>query len=275
MVFYFSSTGNTRWAARKISEALGETLVSIPEALCGDCSYEIDPGETLGICFPVHAWRIPKIVREFLSRLSLKDIATDTYAFALMTAGDDTGECLRLIREALAAKGLRLQAAMSLIMPESYVGLPMMDVDKPTREQEKKAESKALLESWTEDLRQRRPVITHICESRWPKINTRILGALFDRLLITDRPFHAVAGRCIKCGKCASVCPVSDIDGGRGKIPVWKHNGRCLTCFSCYHHCPTHAIEYGLRTAHKGQYYFSRRPASQVRLNSTPTQDKV
>ena len=72
------------------------------------------------------------------------------------------------------------------------------------------------------------------------------------------RPFRVDAEKCIKCGKCAAVCPVGDISFKKGCTPQWKHNGKCLSCFACYHHCPTRAIEYGGRTKGKGQYYYEK-----------------
>ena len=33
MIFYFTGTGNSLWAAKALSEALGETLISIADEL--------------------------------------------------------------------------------------------------------------------------------------------------------------------------------------------------------------------------------------------------
>ena len=33
MIFYFSGTGNTRWVAKQLAEATGETLYFIPEEM--------------------------------------------------------------------------------------------------------------------------------------------------------------------------------------------------------------------------------------------------
>lgn len=36
MIFYFSGTGNTRWAAERVAAATGERLISIADAIGGD-----------------------------------------------------------------------------------------------------------------------------------------------------------------------------------------------------------------------------------------------
>ena len=95
---------------------------------------------------------------------------------------------------------------------------------------------------------------------KWQKINTRYLGALFVECLLTDKPFSVDASLCVRCGKCAAVCPVDNIKGGVGELPIWKHNKKCMTCFACYHNCPKHAIRYGLMTRGKGQYRFTAPP---------------
>ncbi|MBR2290977.1 MAG: EFR1 family ferrodoxin [Prevotella sp.] len=71
--------------------------------------------------------------------------------------------------------------------------------------------------------------------------------------MITDKKFMVDEDVCIKCGKCAKVCPVDNITG---TPPEWQHNGRCTSCLACYHYCPVHAINYGERTRKRGQYYF-------------------
>jgi len=71
MIFYFSGTGNTRWAAQQLAEATGERLLFIPEQMKGNCHYELEENERLGFCFPTHGWMPPKIVLNFISRLEI------------------------------------------------------------------------------------------------------------------------------------------------------------------------------------------------------------
>ncbi len=254
MIFYFSGTGNTRWAAQVLSEATGEQLVSIADHLTGPFTPDLAAGERIGFCFPVHGWRPPRLVRDFVSRLRLQ--AADRYVYAVCTAGDNIGETIEILEHDLQQAGMHLDAAFSLIMPESYVGLPFMDVDTPAKEKAKKDEAARLLQGCLTTIMERQKDVRQLHRGRWPRINSRIIGGFFTHRLITDRPFHVETDRCTACGLCAKVCPVHDIAGGPGLQPRWLHNGQCLTCFTCYHHCPHHAIEFGRRTQHKGQYFF-------------------
>ncbi|MCI6619530.1 MAG: EFR1 family ferrodoxin [Prevotella sp.] len=259
MIFFFSGTGNTEWAAKTIADALDDVLVSIPEALKGDCHYRLQADERIGFCFPVHGWRTPKIVRQFIKRLHLTPHGDNPpFTYAVCTAGDTIGETMDLLRQELSERNLPLCSAYSLLMPESYVGLPFMDVDTKEKELSKKETAARQLAEIIPQLRGRQQGIFRLVRGRWPKTNSRMLGAFFENVLITDSPFRVVSSRCVKCGICADVCPVADIRGGLGLEPEWKHEGSCLSCFACYHHCPHHAIEYGGRTRHKGQYFYNR-----------------
>lgn len=255
MIYYFSATGNTLWAARQVAAATGERLVNMAEVATDGTSFTLSPNERVGILFPIHGWRPPSLVRDFVRRLRVKN-AGGHFCYALCTAGDDIGESIRLLRDDLAVAGLHLDSAWSLVMPESYVGLPLMDVDTPEHEQEKKAAAVKRLDDLLPEIVHRTCGIFRLDLSHWPRINTRVLGYAFLHWLVSDRPFHVVKERCVKCGVCARVCPVRDIAGGKRQFPSWLHTGRCLTCFACYHHCPHHAIEFGCRTRHKGQYFF-------------------
>ena len=230
--------------------------------------------EVVGFVFPVHGWRVPRIVSDFMHTLEFHEGNLQNkkghYTFCLLTAGDTIGLTMerfaRELKEVKSETTLELNAVESVIMPESYVGLPGMDVDKPEKELEKiKSAEKAIVRfasivngrelsqdnfplGW-KDL-ERGPI---------PDFFSGPVGGFFTRYLITDKPFKVDRKKCIRCGICAEVCPVEDIEGGKGREPKWKHNGKCLTCFACYHHCPIHAIEYGNRTKHKGQYFFGRR----------------
>ena len=255
MIFYFSATGNTRWAAQQLSDATGEQLINISEFNADKPLAQPQSGERIGFCFPVHGWRPPLIVRKFIENLRLR--TEGHYVYALCTAGDTIGETMDIFERDLQNKGIRLGAAFSLLMPESYVGLPFMDVDSPEKEQKKISNAATELEKHTSIILNKEPyrILLHI--GKWPRINSRLIGDVFVKYLITDKHFHVDSMKCVKCGICADVCPVKDIEGGLGFEPKWKHNDTCLTCFACYHHCPHHAIEFGNQTKNKGQYFYN------------------
>lgn len=264
MIFYFSGTGNTRWAAQKVAAATADRLVNIAEEMLAaetdqasdpQFTYTLAQDERIGFFFPVHGWRPPRLVLDFLDRLHLAN-ADSHYAYVVCTAGDNVGEAVSILEKRLQTMGIKIDSAISLIMPESYVGLPFMDVDTPAKEQCKKMEADNKLTRFIADIMECRSGVRDITIGHWPRINSRLIGSVFLKKLVTDRPFHFVADRCLHCGKCASVCPVANIHFEKGGEPSWLHNGKCLSCFACYHHCPTHAIEYGGRTKKKGQYYF-------------------
>ena len=274
MIFYFSGTGNIKWAAKTLALETGDTLVSIPEVINSDCSFTLEKDEHVGFIFPIHGWRVPNIVKEFLTKLTIKTLGEDTshvkhYCFCLVTAGDSIGKAMERFQQQLKSvtvnDALSLKAVCSLIMPESYVGLPGMDVDTKEKELEKKELASKQLKEFSNILKQCPHKDSNqiwgwnqLIRGPIPSFFSGPVGGFFERFLITDKPFHVDSRRCVKCGICANVCPVSDIKGGLGFEPEWLHNGKCLTCFSCYHHCPHHAIEFGKRTQKKGQYFYNK-----------------
>lgn len=273
MIFYFSGTGNTRWAAFKLASATKERLVCISdyvrEVKRGNKKNEpfiLQEGERLGFVFPVHGWRVPRLVRSFLQGADIR-LANEggkrPFAYAVCTAGDSIGKTIDNLNEVIAdnpslkAMGVeRVASAYSLIMPESYVGLPFMDVDTKERETAKKTKAAQELEIICEEVAERKEGVSRLTKGILPWFMTTVIGGFFENVLITDKRFHVEKERCVRCGICANVCPVADIEGGKGKYPSWLHHDDCLTCFSCYHHCPHHAIEFGHQTQKKGQYYY-------------------
>ena len=290
MIFYFSGTGNTKWAASKLASATHEDLISIaPNMRADDSSHTLaEPfilkeNERLGFVFPVHGWRVPKLVREFIGKMKVQREEPDAernsasaeskassasarnqpFAFCVCTAGDSIGLTIENLNEvisqnpSLQALGItKVSSSYSLIMPESYVGLPFMDVDPKEKEIRKKSKSAQELAVICEEIFDRKEGVNRLVKGPIPWFFTKVVGGFFENVLITDKRFHVEKDKCVKCGICANVCPVGDIKGGHGEYPEWLHHKDCLTCFTCYHHCPHHAIEFGNQTQKKGQYYF-------------------
>ena len=137
MIFYFSGTGNTRWAAKTISQHTCDALIDISKTENLSQNYTLAENERIGFCFPVHGWRPPMIVRNFIKQMNITN-AAGHYCYALCTAGDNIGETVNILKDDLQKREIHLDSAFSLIMPESYVGLPFMDVDTIDNEMKKK-----------------------------------------------------------------------------------------------------------------------------------------
>ena len=91
MIFYFSGTGNSYYAAKKVAEATGEKLISISQALKErQFSYELADHEKIGFVMPIYAWDMPYFIIEFINKLELKGYQ-DQYVFGLVTGGGKTG----------------------------------------------------------------------------------------------------------------------------------------------------------------------------------------
>ena len=197
MIFYFSGTGNSRWAAKRIADSTGDHLVFIPDVIDSPCEFTISENESAWLIFPVHGWRPPRLIRQFVGKLTIQ--SSNPTIHALCTAGDSIGKTMEILEGDLKKRGIRLGKTYSLIMPESYVGLPFMDVDTKEREQEKIKKAAEELE---------RIVAPSGAEGVAPTLHrgpipwffSGPVGAFFVNRLVTDKHFHVIEDRCIKCG---------------------------------------------------------------------------
>lgn len=255
MIFYFSGTGNTRWAAEKLAEATNERLLFIPEELKGACDYTLDADERIGFCFPTHGWQPPRIVRQFISRLHITN-AAQHYCYALTTCGDSIGRTMEMLNADLRSAQLpEATSVFTLVMPESYVCLPFMYTDTPEREQSKIEKATQQLQQFTQIILNKEEGATLTVRGIAPWAMSHIVGNYFNGKMVTDKKFTVDADVCLHCGKCEKVCPTADLQLKDG-LPTWQHNNSCTCCLACYHHCPVHAINYGSITRKRGQYYF-------------------
>lgn len=258
MIFLFSGTGNTRWAAQTIAQAFNDHIIDIADKTQWKSDYCLADGEAVGFCFPVHGWQPPHIFREFVAQLRIPD-ASNRYCYAVSTCGDSIGKAMDVFCKDVNAVGFRLTVTFSLIMPESYVCLPFMYTDTAEREQEKISISAKKLEDIIYIIRCREENRHDIVEGPMPWTLTHIVGGFFNRFMITDKPFSVDDDVCTRCGLCQKVCPTNNITRTADGLPSWNCNGNCTCCLACYHHCPVHAINYRNITRKRGQYFFGIR----------------
>lgn len=228
MFYCFSGTGNSQWVADKLQGLMN------------------DEADVFGMVFPVYAWGIPKVVKEYIETHQA-DIKAAQYVWAVMTCGDDIGYADSILNKAL---GREADAVFSVRMPNTYVCLPGFDVDKDEVATAKVQETLQRLPSIAESIRQRTKK-TEVVRGKMAWVKTYVLRPLFNRFLVTDKYFHTNK-YCIQCKRCVRACPLDNITtDAKGNI-VWKHEN-CTGCLRCYHRCPSHAVHFGKFTKNKGQ----------------------
>lgn len=250
MIFFFSSTGNSRLMARRLGACRGERVTDMAESLCkGRTTFSIADNEHVGFVMPVYGWDIPPVARRFVETLTLENYK-EQYTYLIVTCGDDTGRTWCQFGRLLRRKHWHLDFGRAIIMPNTYVCLPGFDTDNDSLAQEKIRQGLADLASAERQLSEEQTGFSMMHPGSHAWFKTYVLGRLFHRLLITDRLFH-VTGKCTGCGRCAKTCPLHNISMEKAR-PRWHHN--CTGCLSCYHHCPAHALRMGLFTKGKGRY---------------------
>ena len=209
-----------------------------------------------GMVFPVYAWGIPKVVKEYIEK-HREEIKSAQYVYAVMTCGDDIGYADKILNKTI---GKEVDAVFSVHMPNTYVCLPFMDTDPKDVEATKLEMAEPRIAMIVDKIR-RREEGDYLSKGTAPWLLTHVIGEYFNRRMVNDRKFEVITQQCIHCGKCASVCPVGNISNhgiDNSFSPRWNHDNSCTGCLACYHHCPRHAILFGNITRKRGQYFFGQ-----------------
>ena len=71
MVLYFSGTGNSRYLARRIAEGLEMPLYDLNACIKAGDTAPVQTGRDVVLVTPTYAWRIPRVVSEWLDKTEL------------------------------------------------------------------------------------------------------------------------------------------------------------------------------------------------------------
>ena len=241
MVLYFTGTGNSRYLARRIAEGLEMPLYDLNACIKAWDTAPVQTGRDVVLVTPTYAWRIPRVVSEWLGKTALTGAERIWF---VMDCGSEIGNAAGYNRQLAAQKQLQYMGTAQIIMPENYIAMfnvPQKEQAKSIVEQAEPALRKVLtqLRAGQEFPPQR--------EALYDRFMSGPVNPVFYRFFVKADAFRATDA-CIGCGKCAKNCPVDAITRTDYIAPGHKlasmqiDTKKCVKCGACISNCKFNAI---------------------------------
>ncbi|MBE7070553.1 MAG: flavodoxin [Ruminococcaceae bacterium] len=244
MVFYFSGTGNSRFVAKRIAEAVSSEARDITTyTKANEKPSFTEPGVYVFVC-PSYMSAPARAMTDFIE---WADFPKGIKAYFIVTCAASMGITPRVTSELCGKKGFQYMGAAQIEMPQNYIAL------FTTKEVE---ENINIIEKAENEIGRISPLIANGEVLETKKIGsveysvTKWVRDVYYKSFMKTTKFKAT-GKCISCGKCAKICPLSNITMKDGK-PSWGSN--CTHCMACINQCPKDAIEYGKGSVGKPRY---------------------
>lgn len=236
MIVYFSGTGNSLAVAKTLAH---ENEQIIPVTALENAERQNDG--RLGFVFPVYWYGLPTVCVQALKQAKLPKTG---YAFACFTFNSGIGDALIMLSDLLKEKGIVLNAAFSVHMPNNYV--PMLPLQRQNTVERLLTDAKTRVQSKLPLLAQHKTFVD--VQYGLAKPLSPWLYKFYLKNRRVDKFY--VTPACTGCGLCARVCPTGAIS--MNGTPTWQ--GECCRCLACLHRCPVQAVQLGRNTKNRGRY---------------------
>jgi ferredoxin/flavodoxin len=246
ILFYFSGTGNTKWAADRIKERFefyGSTLELSNIELNEENN--INNYEYLVIGMPIHAESAPRIVSDFVKQLP--KVENDMKCIVYSTQRSKRGSAVDYIEKLLKVNGYKVIVKACIQMPNNYHFI--------SKKEQTEEDIKELMSKAGSDIKQL--VIDFINEDK-TKVSSLGIRQIVDRMAnnIFYKSLHTMSksmtsgDECNKCGLCLRNCPVGNITFENGHA---LFHSKCIMCLRCIYICPVNSIKYNGRKTNQTQ----------------------
>ncbi|MEE8885801.1 MAG: EFR1 family ferrodoxin [Eubacteriales bacterium] len=223
MIFYFTGTGNSLYAARSIDS---ETI-SIPQII--DHEDLRFSAERIGIVAPIYGHELPQMVKEFIQKASFE---TD-YMYLILTYGHRHANAVELAKKVFDDAGKRIDYIHTVLMVDNF--LPAFDILEETSIDKHVDEQLAEIR---QDIVEKRIEIEPVTEE--DRLAHADYAAMVGNQPATIWADFDFTDLCIGCGLCTKVCPAGCIHmDGRRAVRTGEN---CQACMACVHVCPETAI---------------------------------
>ncbi len=231
---YFSGTGNTKHCI----EYFLKRLDSSKTAFAMESEEAINAIKTTNdivFAYPIYYSNLPKIVREFIIKNANLWHGKKIFIIATMGlfSGDGAGCSARLFKK----YGAEILGGLHLKMPDCIGDVKLLkksineNCDTVVQAEHKMDEA-----------------ISNIQKGKYPKEGLNffyhIAGLFGQRLYFSGKTkkyytkIKTDDSKCIKCGVCVSICPMSNISIEDRIV----YHDKCTMCYRCFANCPKQAI---------------------------------
>ncbi|MCI9592410.1 MAG: flavodoxin [Lachnospiraceae bacterium] len=246
MILYFSGTGNSQYVAKQIGKETGDCTLNLFQKLRDHDYGEITSEKPWVIVTPTYAWRIPRLVSQWILK---NPLTGSNKIYFIMTCGGDIGNAEGYTGKLCTEKKMTCMGCAEIVMPENYIAM----FKTPAKE-----EAEKIIQAAQGPIKaaitaiQKGEKIPSKQLSVKDHLTSGIVNDIFYPLFVHSKKFY-VTEACISCQKCVGFCPMKNI-GFTGGKPVWGHN--CTHCMACICRCPAEAIEYGKHSKGLPRYVF-------------------
>ena len=237
---YFSPTGTTEKIVRRIADQMAarggfkrkDTDFTLPDARAEAPHFGKDEIVVFGV--PVYAGRVPNVLLKYLTAVT----ADGTPAVPVVLYGNrNYDDGLIELRNILEANGFRCFAAAAFIGEHSFSRI--LAAGRPDDEDLRLADVFAMgvmnkvLICGADSLPH--PVDVKGCEPLRPYYTPRDRQGIPVNILKVKPKVDT--DKCLRCGRCAAVCPMGSID----PADITQFTGICIKCGACEKKCPAGA----------------------------------
>lgn len=236
-ILYHSGVGSTRLLAEALEQrwrhSLAPRLLNVQEL--GEVGF-LAEYDNLVFGFPCYHAAPSPTMRRFVERLPI--FASPKRAFVFTSCGLYSGNALRGFAKLCRAHNIVVVHSAAYRCPASDGILLKPDSRRMAsfgkRIQDKLAKDAALAEQVFAAPQPVGKIPAFRLSSILNAPNKLIGGAITRRI-------HLIEARCVKCGRCAKLCPYKRLDYSWDSYPVHKKQG-CENCYRCVHVCPRQAL---------------------------------
>jgi len=245
IMIYFSGTGNSKYIAELFGQKLHISCYSIEDDV--DFSKLILSEEIIAFCYPIYGSRVPRIMREFVSKHAqqIENKKLIIFCTQMIFSGDGA----RAFTDIFPHGFVDVIYAEHFLMPNNVCNVFITPL--PTSKKIQKYLSKANIKMQTvcDD------ILNGVTKKRGFNFVSRALGAIQGAFLPGIEKWALgrvwIDNDCNECLLCVSICPANNFEYNKTTVET-KNN--CMMCFRCINKCPQKAIAVSLRGKVKRQY---------------------